>query len=165
MQDLKAGEASRTEILAWCLEHHFELVECDEGEDEDEENDDEDEGIEEKLGRARVVEALKAHTWSNLELLESGHGGRRPVPVEEEGSDSEGEKEEGEVGEQVRNLLAAVGSDDEDEDFGALFSQLASMREQSSNLQQEDRKAYAEKVALAFYKAIGGGSDDEEGPI
>ena len=25
----------------------------------------------------------------------------------------------------VRNLLAAVGSDDEDEDFGALFSQLA----------------------------------------
>ena len=33
--------------------------------------------------------------------MESGHGGRRPVPVEEEGSDSEGEKEEGEVGEQV----------------------------------------------------------------
>ena len=69
---------------------------------------------------------------------------------------------------QVRNLLAAVGSDDEDEDFGALFSQLArsilkahilkkknrlartftvcSMREQSSNLQGEDRKAYAEQV-------------------
>ena len=71
LQDLKAGEASRTEILAWCLEHHFELVECDEGEDEDEENDDEDEGIEEKLGRARVVEALKVvsifhHTQMNL---------------------------------------------------------------------------------------------------
>ena len=59
MKDLKAGEASRTEILAWCLEHHFELVECDEGEDEDDEGEDEDEGIEEKLGRARVVEALK----------------------------------------------------------------------------------------------------------
>ena len=59
-KDLKSGEASRTEILAWCLEHHFELVECDEGEEEDEgEDDDEDEGIEEKLGRARVVEALK----------------------------------------------------------------------------------------------------------
>ena len=59
MKDLKAGEASRTEILAWCLEHHFELVECDEGEDEGDEGEDEDEGIEEKLGRARVVEALK----------------------------------------------------------------------------------------------------------
>merc|ERR1719500_349782 len=81
---VKAGEASRTEILAWCLEHHFELVECDEGE-EDEDEEDEDEGIEEKLGRARVVEALKAHTWSNLELLESGPGGRRAVPLDEEG--------------------------------------------------------------------------------
>ena len=61
LKDLKAGEASRTEILAWCLEHHFELVECDEGEEEEEDGveDDEDEGIEEKLGRARVVEALK----------------------------------------------------------------------------------------------------------
>ena len=57
------------------------------------------------------------------------------------------------------------------------------MREQSSNLQGEDRKAYAEQVrfyssevftlesyqpqvALAFYKAIGGGSDNEdEDPI
>ena len=71
-KDLKAGEASRTEILAWCLEHHFELVECDEGEEEGEgEDDDEDEGIEEKLGRARVVEALKVvsifhHTQLNL---------------------------------------------------------------------------------------------------
>ena len=106
----------------------------------------------------------QAHTWSNLELLESGPG-RRPLPLEgEKESDSEGEEEQGEVGEQVvpvlslsnrliglaicgrcrpffdilarlvqhckfdrkvRNLLAAVGSDDEDEDFGALFSQLA----------------------------------------
>ena len=99
--------------------------------------------------------------------MESGPAGRRPVPLDEEGaSGSEGEEEEGEVGEQVihldanedgdgdeesyrsfrwydriikeaeniekirvfdqvRNLLAAVGSDDEDEDFGALFSQLA----------------------------------------
>ena len=56
---------------------------------------------------------------------------------------------------------------------------VCSMREQSSNLQREDRKAYAEQVlfsfcniaifsrqvALAFYKAIGGGSEDEADPI
>ena len=66
LQGLKAGEASRTEILAWCLEHHFELVECDEGEEDEGENveEDEDEGIEEKLGRARVVEALKVVSTS-----------------------------------------------------------------------------------------------------
>ena len=60
------------------------------------------------------------------------------------------------------------------------------MRDQSSHLQQQDRKAYAEQVhpqhaiilvptfpvltllpttpqvAMAFYKAIGGASDDDE---
>ena len=136
MKDLKAGEASRTEILAWCLEHHFELVECDEGEDEDEEGEDEDEGIEEKLGRARVVEALKvvsithqrtwytwyqqqqAHTWSNLELLESGPAGRRPVPLDEEGgSGSEGEEEEGEVGEQVIHHDTNEDGDGDEESY------------------------------------------------
>ena len=43
----------------------------------------------------------QAHTWSNLELLESGPG-RRPLPLEgDKESDSEGEDEQGEVGEQV----------------------------------------------------------------
>ena len=37
------------------------MVECDEGEEEEEADEEEDEGIEEKLGRARVVEALKVH--------------------------------------------------------------------------------------------------------
>ena len=50
---------------------------------------------------------IQAHTWSNLELLESGPG-RRPVPRDDdEGSGSEEEEEEeevGEVGEQVINL-------------------------------------------------------------
>ena len=107
----------------------------------------------------------------------------------------------------MRNLLAAVGSDDEDEDFGALFSQLArwwiscvyvDLKSQESiiiiiiiimfavcenNLQICSRRterpmlrrfqifnisflySFKPQVALAFYKAIGGGSDDEEGPI
>ena len=97
------------------------MVECDEGEEEEEADEEEDEGIEEKLGRARVVEALKvdnpcyttifcnflpqAHTWSNLELLESGPG-RRALPIEtDKESDSEGEDEQGEVGEQVVPVL------------------------------------------------------------
>ena len=99
----------------------------------------------------------------------------------------------------MRNLLAAVGSDDEDEDFGALFSQLArwwiscvyvDLKSQKlmfavceNNLQICSRRterpmlrrfqifnisflySFKPQVALAFYKAIGGGSDDEEGPI
>ena len=99
----------------------------------------------------------------------------------------------------MKNLLAAVGSDDGDEDFGALFSQLArwwiscvyvDLKSQESmfavcenNLQICSRRterpmlrrfqifnisflySFKPQVALAFYKAIGGGSDDEEGPI
>ena len=99
----------------------------------------------------------------------------------------------------MKNLLAAVGSDDEDEDFGALFSQLArwwiscvyvDLKSQElmfavceNNLQICSRRterpmlrrfqifnisflySFKPQVALAFYKAIGGGSDDEEGPI
>ena len=48
----------------------------------------------------------QAHTWSNLELLESGPG-RRPLPLEtDKESDSEGEDEQGEVGEQVVPVLS-----------------------------------------------------------
>lgn len=36
------------------------------------------------------------------------------------------------------------------------------MKDISRNLPDHERKAYAEKVALAFYKSIGGDSEDEE---
>jgi len=153
--NLEPGQISRTEILDWCLQHHFELVECDEGQDKSEESDDED-GIEEQLGRARVVEALKAHTWSNLELVEGGTGRKAGSGRLEDDGDSDSEEEEStrSIGEQVESVLAAA--EDEEDDFGALFSQLASMRDQAATLQSQDRKAYAEQVAIAFYKAIGG---------
>ena len=46
-------------------------------------------------------------------------------------------------------------------DFKALFSQLSKMKDISKNLSETERKAYAEKVAVAFYKSMGG-SDSEE---
>ena len=91
-------------------------MECDEGEEDG--SDEEGDVIEEKVGRARVVEALKAHTWSNLELVE-GMGARG-----EEGSSGDEEEEVGEVGDQVRSLLSEA-LEGEDDDFGTLFSQLA----------------------------------------
>ena len=36
------------------------------------------------------------------------------------------------------------------------------MKDISRNLSDHERKAYAEKVALAFYKSIGGGDSEEE---
>ena len=69
----EAGEVTRTEILDWCLTNQFELVQCDDDE-EDEEGDD----FDEREGKVRIVSALKAHTWSNLRLEEEV--GPRPIP-------------------------------------------------------------------------------------
>ena len=70
--DTKGGaEASRTEILDWCLTNQFELVQCDDGDDDEEEDD-----FDEREGKVRIVSALKAHTWSNLQLEEESPSGR-----------------------------------------------------------------------------------------
>ena len=61
-EDPGPGEVSRTEILDWCLTNQFELVQCD---------DEEEEEFEEREGEARIISALKAHTWSNLRLEEA----------------------------------------------------------------------------------------------
>ncbi|XP_023321423.1 alpha- and gamma-adaptin-binding protein p34-like isoform X2 [Eurytemora carolleeae] len=121
-------EISRTGILSWCLNNQFELIECDEEIDECGE-------IEDKVGKDRILEALKSHTWSNMELIENSKSGaedEKPKP----------------------NLEANMDS------FESLFAQLASMKEKSSNLSPADRKLYAEQVAMSFYAAMGS-SDDE----
>ena len=70
----EAGEVSRTEILDWCLTNQFELVQCD-----DEEEDEEGDEFDEREGKVRIVSALKAHTWSNLRLEEEA-GSRPSIP-------------------------------------------------------------------------------------
>ena len=66
-------EARRTDILDWCLTNQFELVQCDDGEDDDDEEEDD---FDEREGKVRIVSALKAHTWSNLQLEEENPSGR-----------------------------------------------------------------------------------------
>ena len=54
--------------------------------------------------------------------------------------------------------------EDQDIDFEDLFSQLSKMKDISKNLPESERKAYAEKVAVAFHKSMGGSaSEDEDG--
>jgi len=125
----------RTQVLEWCLTNQFELVECDEETEEDSAED----GIEEAIGRDRVPEALKAHTWSNLQLL---------------GQETEGGGGESEDAQDV-------AGDSEEDDFETLFSQLGVIKARASNMSDSERKAYAEQVATAFYMAMGG-SDEEE---
>jgi hypothetical protein len=55
-----------------------------------------------------------------------------------------------------------AAADNEHEQFENLFSQLAVMKEHSARLAPSERKLYAEKMALAFYAAMGGDDTDDE---
>jgi len=142
-------EVSRTQILDWCLSNQFELVECNENDDNDDESDLEQ--FDEKAGRQRILQALRAHTWSNLELIEESENFDEAEDDLHESDDS-------------NTLLARSGEeyDNEGPSFEDLFSQISKMKDVSNNLPDKDRKAYAEKVALAFYKSIGLDSEEED---
>lgn len=58
-----AGGLSRQAALEWCIEHSFELVELN-AESENEEED--DAGFVEKVGVARISEALQTNTWPTM---------------------------------------------------------------------------------------------------
>ena len=89
-ENISEGQASRTSILEWCLQNQFELVETESTEEDEEEIDD----FGEKEGKARIASALKAHTWSNLELLEDNAPAGRQRPGEPQSLGADGEDEE-----------------------------------------------------------------------
>jgi len=154
---------SRTDLMEWTLTHQFELVECDEDQEEDEE---EVGGIKECIGKDRIREALEAHTWSNLKLV--GEDGKNLENDSEEASASvetpNKEIDMLDVEAEIDSLLQTQAQDGEDDqNFEALFSQFTSIRDKSANLDPEGRKAYAEKVAIAFWKAMGGSDDEIDG--
>ena len=62
--DKDGDEVTRTEIMTWCLANNFELVECDEVDESD------PDGVADIVGKDRILEALKSHTWSTMELIE-----------------------------------------------------------------------------------------------
>ncbi len=67
--------------------------------------------------------------------------------------DGLGRKEESEGCEKVQK---------ETESFESLFCQLSVMKEQSARLPPQQRKLYAEQMALAFYAAMGVDDDTDE---
>ncbi|XP_052701441.1 alpha- and gamma-adaptin-binding protein p34-like [Crassostrea angulata] len=50
--------------------------------------------------------------------------------------------------------------DEEEESFEQLFSKFRLMKEKAESLPQDQKKKYAEKVTIAFWKAIGGDEDE-----
>jgi len=55
---------------------------------------------------------------------------------------------------------AVAGGEDGSESFEALFEKFAELKQKAADLPPDERKNYAEKVTMAFWRAIGG--DEEE---
>ncbi|XP_059161529.1 alpha- and gamma-adaptin-binding protein p34-like [Physella acuta] len=221
----------------WCIQNGFELVELEPEIDKADEDDD----FPETIGMARIVQALHAHTWPNLEMknsptvqsqyvrqmMKEQHIANKQMkelqekepqniehttnddsvkdpstergPLSTENEDvhkcasldeqknpkdspicsssvaaSSLEDEVLKLGDiDWRTLLGNEPKDNEDapltdgdvgvEDFEQLFMKLKVMKDKAENLTPEERRKYAEKVAVSFWKAIGGDEDEIEG--
>lgn len=131
----------KQELMSWCLKNEFELVDlADDHTSEDEFPD--------TSGKERIQEALLAHTWTNHVLIKEGAVNLSNAVVNIDDSDEE------------YGDFVACSEVENDIDFESLFSKLANMKDKASDLPDAERKAYAENVAIAFYKAMGGNEGD-----
>lgn len=159
---------SKLQAQEWCVKEGFELVELEPEVDEEWEAE---QDFIETNGIKRVIQALHAHVWPNLVMKERKeptkfqgllHGGRNihqdgTTSIEEDAlklDTATADFSEGNIEERLEELMES------DTEFSELFSQLHVMKERVSNLPHDQRKACAEQVVFAFWKAIGG--DEEE---
>ncbi|XP_068131137.1 alpha- and gamma-adaptin-binding protein p34 isoform X2 [Hyperolius riggenbachi] len=185
---------SRQTAQEWCIQHGFELVELN-----PEELPDEDDDFPESTGVTRIIQALNANVWTNVEMKnEQSYGIFSSLTTGNLNADSGGEPQDnvlvsgeeasvhsidqGRVGDSgshcdgqidtvvdpmldldIRELASLTSGEGDLENFGRLFSKLQEMKDKAATLPHEQRKLHAEKVAKAFWMAIGGDRDEIEG--
>ncbi|CAG0924643.1 unnamed protein product [Notodromas monacha] len=134
---------TRLRAQEWCIEHGFELVELEPnaGSDDD---DDENVPFGNARGPGRILAALNAHTWSNLVLKEEPDARTSASNRLKESVSSPPKEDEEEGG----------------ESFEDLFQNFAAMKAKCDSLSSDERKKYAEEIAVAFWRAMSG--DEEE---
>ncbi|XP_018408332.1 PREDICTED: alpha- and gamma-adaptin-binding protein p34 [Nanorana parkeri] len=185
---------SRQTAQEWCIQHGFELVELN-----PEELPDEDDDFPESIGVTRIVQALNANVWSNVEMKnEQSYGLFSSLAAVNHSTESSGDSQDnvsvssggaavhpvdpgrgGDSGSHcdsqidsvvdpmldldIRELASLTSGEGDMENFGRLFSKLQEMKDKAATLPHEQRKLHAEKVAKAFWMAIGGDRDEIEG--
>ncbi|XP_055218677.1 alpha- and gamma-adaptin-binding protein p34 isoform X2 [Gorilla gorilla gorilla] len=126
---------NRQKAQEWCIKHGFELVELS-----PEELPEEDDDFPESTGVKRIVQALNANVWSNVVM-----------------------KNDPMLDLDIQELASLTTGGGDVENFERLFSKLKEMKDKAATLPHEQRKVHAEKVAKAFWMAIGGDRDEIEG--
>ncbi|XP_056110415.1 alpha- and gamma-adaptin-binding protein p34 [Rhinichthys klamathensis goyatoka] len=183
---------SRQEAQQWCLAHAFELVELN-PEDLPDEDDDfpESTGIKRILQalNANVWSSVEMKDVHNQgfglmsSLVASHHNNPRPSQETLSSHSPSNSTDEGTESQRAENnqnnavdtvvdpmididiqeLANLTAGDADVENFERLFTKLKEMKDKASSLPHEQRKVHAEKVAKAFWMAIGGDQDEIEG--
>ncbi|XP_046399559.1 alpha- and gamma-adaptin-binding protein p34-like [Ischnura elegans] len=177
---------SKIKAQEWCVKNGFELVELDPhvaSEDEEYELD-----FQETTGIKRVVQALHAHMWPNLVLKEGsqqiskkmqnlliGEPSRDNVVQEEESSVENGggstetnsTNSHAPISQEIIDRMLCgsleMSGDELPDSYGDILENLHDMKERVQGLPSEQRKAAAEKVVMAFWRALGGEEDEIAG--
>lgn len=167
-------EISKSEVVKWCLDNSFEYIEMI---SEEEESEDEEDDFREKIGIDRVVEALQCAEWPNMKMRENSRGHKSSEENQQAdvvlNNDEKLNSDQAAAAERPPvfplptddlELLSCLASDGNDnESFEELFQKLAVMKERASSLPATERKDYAEKVAIAFWRALGGSEEEIAG--
>ncbi|XP_072888739.1 alpha- and gamma-adaptin-binding protein p34 isoform X1 [Hemitrygon akajei] len=180
---------SRQAAQQWCIQHGFELVELNPEELPDEEDD-----FPESTGVTRIIQALNANVWSNVEMktdrpqdfgilssltgvlensgteAETQEYHRLTEPDDEsltEDTSRTSPQTDSVIADPTLHLdiqeLATLTTGEVDcENFERLFEKLKQMKDKAAALPHEQRKLHAEKVAKAFWMAIGGDREEIE---
>ncbi|CAN0324993.1 unnamed protein product [Lampetra planeri] len=188
---------SRREAQEWCIQSAFELVELSPLEALDEDDD-----FPETTGIKRIIQALSAHVWPNLQMKgretlpkysklmflnvegekpehpeknARNHGENLQAPNIHEVSGSNlqppvyREREltsryQSMLQTDIQELAALTTADSADcENFERLYEKLREMKDRAVTMPHGQRKVHAEKVAKAFWMAIGGDLDEIDG--
>ncbi|XP_026221614.1 alpha- and gamma-adaptin-binding protein p34 [Anabas testudineus] len=184
---------TRHEAQQWCLAHTFELVELNPQELPDEDDDfPESTGVKRIVQALNAnvwssVEMKDGHSQGfglMSSLVASRHNNPRNGPdppssslpvegtlVNEEANNTESSTNpdaqdtvvDAMTDLDIQELANLTAGDADVDNFERLFTKLKEMKDKASSLPHEQRKVHAEKVAKAFWMAIGGDEDEIDG--
>ncbi|XP_051580237.1 alpha- and gamma-adaptin-binding protein p34-like [Myxocyprinus asiaticus] len=182
----------RHEAQQWCLAHTFELVELNPQDLPDEDDDfPESTGVKRIVQALNAnvwtsVEMKDEHSQGfglMSSLVASRHNNPRPSqetlscnsPSNSTNEGTESQRAENNqnntvdttvdpmIDIDIQELANLTAGDADVENFERLFTKLKEMKDKASSLPHEQRKVHAEKVAKAFWMAIGGDQDEIDG--
>ena len=158
-----------SELLEWCVEHQFELIKYIVPD-----NAPEDELMGHSEGITRVRSALECHSWPYLTMKDRKPASQRDsarqtdfvkqtdtVKPSDSVQQTDSLEDFGDYASGTDFQSLVEGDVLEGGDFQDMFSNMLKIKEVAEQMpDHEQRKRFAEQVAMSFWKAMGG-SDDE----